>query len=174
MKVYIGPYPNWWGPYQIADLLQYVGVSEDTCYDIGNWLSNTWVGNFLQWIHDKKKRKIKVQIDRYDAWSAHHTLALVILPVLQSLKQHKLGSGFVDDVDVPEHIRSTADPDYKPDAWGSDKYVHDRWDYALNEMIYAFEQELSDDPDVEYNEIIQTRVRNGLKLFGTYYQTLWD
>ena len=61
MKVYIGPYRNWWGPYQLANLLQKVGVSDDRCDKIGEWLSDTWVDDLCQWIDSKEKRKIKVR-----------------------------------------------------------------------------------------------------------------
>ena len=35
MKVTIGPYRNWIGPYQIANSLKKIGVSDDTCYKLG-------------------------------------------------------------------------------------------------------------------------------------------
>lgn len=66
MKIYIGPYKNWWGPYQIADLLQKVGVSEDRCEKIGEWLANTRLMDFCQWVDSKRKRNIKVRIDEED------------------------------------------------------------------------------------------------------------
>ena len=55
MKVYIGPYKNWIGPYQIADLLQYIGFSEDTCHKIGERLSKTFLNTICLWIDSKKK-----------------------------------------------------------------------------------------------------------------------
>jgi len=55
-----------------------------------------------------KQRKISVQIDPWDTWSADHTLALIIAPVLQKMKDDKQGAPHVDDADVPEHLRSTA------------------------------------------------------------------
>jgi hypothetical protein len=55
-------------------------------------------------------------------------------------------------------------------------------------MIYAFEMILDDDWDLEIYERrggwskeslaerdeIQKRINNGLRLFGKYYQSLWD
>ena len=35
MKVYIGPYKEWWGVYQLADLLKKVNVSQNRCEEIG-------------------------------------------------------------------------------------------------------------------------------------------
>ena len=37
MKVIIGKYKNWIGPYQIADSLQWLGWSEDKCHLIGEY-----------------------------------------------------------------------------------------------------------------------------------------
>ena len=35
MKVYIGEYPSWFGPYQLADLTQKLGVSEGRAFQLG-------------------------------------------------------------------------------------------------------------------------------------------
>ena len=43
MKVYIGPYRDWIGPYQIADKIPF--LSEDTRDKIGDWLSSTWIND---------------------------------------------------------------------------------------------------------------------------------
>lgn len=37
MRVKIGPYINWWGPFQIADLLRFVGFSKKRRRRIGTW-----------------------------------------------------------------------------------------------------------------------------------------
>jgi hypothetical protein len=186
MKINIGPYITWIGPYQIADLLKHFGVSEDRYHAIGSWLADTWVNDVCQWIYSKKKRKVSIRIDKYDVWSMDGTLAMIIVPMLKQLKQQKHGSPLVDDVDVPETIRSTADPEYKADApWNSDKFIHDRWDYVMEQMIWSFEQCLSEnDPmmlyygdgkaDAEGYKQHQVRIQNGLQLFGKYYQGLWD
>ena len=115
MKVYIGPYKNWIGPYQLANMIPF--ISEDTSEKIGDWLSKTWVNDFCEWYYSKLKRKIKVRIDKYDTWSMDNTLALIILPMLKQLKETKHGSPLVDDEDVPEHMRHTLskgpdEPDY--------------------------------------------------------------
>lgn len=199
MKVYLGPYKNWIGPYQIADMIPF--ISEDTSHKIGTWLAETWVNDFCVWIDSKKKRKIKVRIDKYDTWSMDHTLSYIILPMLKQLKETKHGSQWVDDEDVPPHMR------HQGENW-----VHYKWDWVLNEMIWAFEQELDEDwtdkyhhGEPKYNwELIseneeedtsrytvtqlnsdywvdyegmqahQDRITNGFRLFGKYYQGLWD
>ena len=141
MKVYIGPYKNWIGPYQLADMIPL--ISQDTSHKIGEWLAETWVNTVCEWIHGNQERKIKVRIDKYDTWSMDNTLAHIILPMLKQLKATKHGSPFVDDEDVPEHMRHTyskGPDDYETD----DPWVHFKWDWVLNEIIWTFENELDD------------------------------
>jgi len=149
MRVNIGPYRTWWGPYQLADLLQRVGVNEDRCHLIGEWLADTWVSDLCQWVDSKKKRKVDIRIDNYDIWSMEHTLSLIALPMLKLLKEKKHGSPFVDDEDVPEHLRSSAAPP-KENEWDTDELFHDRFSWVLDEMIWAHEQVLNDDEHSEY------------------------
>ena len=56
MFFYLGKYVDWVGSYQIANSLQKIGVSEDRCEKIGDFLAETWLHKFLEWIHDKRKR----------------------------------------------------------------------------------------------------------------------
>ena len=153
MKVSIGPYKNWIGPYQIAGLLNYVGVSKKKCNHIADSMPD-WVTNVCAWIHSKNKRKQKVHIDYWDTWNMDDTLALIILPMLKQLKEKKHGSAIVDLEDVPEHLRGNGTSQnediqlhldfgadhkeqFEKDAWAS---LHDRWDWVMDEMIWAFEQ----------------------------------
>lgn len=213
MKVYIGPYRNWVGPYQIAELLNFA-IGKEKSHKLGEWLADTWVSDLCQWVEKKKKRKIKVRIDHYDTWGMDHTLAFIILPMLKKLKEEKHGTPFTDDEDVPENIRSTAlpPPEHEYDV---DEHHVARWDYIMDEMIFAFESTVDDswedqfhkgkiefkmiplpnqenlpkeerltemvkgdndthEFDVEGYKAYQARIRNGLRLFGKYYQCLWD
>ena len=139
MKINIGPHRSWIGPYQLADLLKVFGVSEDRCHSIGEWLSNTPLLPVCQWIDKRKKRKVKIRIEKYDTWNMDSTLALIILPMLRQLKETKHGSPNVDDTDVPKHLRSTsAQP--KENEWDTDANWHARWDWVMDEMIWTFEQ----------------------------------
>jgi len=88
---------------------------------------------------NSRKRKINIRIDNYDVWSADHTLALIIHPVLVKLKEQMHGSPNVDDEDVPDHIKSTA-AGPKENEWDTDDKHFDRWNWVLDEMIWAFEQ----------------------------------
>jgi len=143
MNVKIGPYINWWGPYQFANLLIHVGLSKERCEKIGDCLANSWVGEFCQFVHGLRKRTIKVKLDPYDTWSMDSTLAHIIHPMLIQLKETKHGSPLTDDEDVPEHLRSTSAPP-KEDEWDIDAFHHQRWDWILDEMIWAFSQQLID------------------------------
>ena len=203
MKVYIGPYKKWWGPYQIANLIPF--VSEDTSEKIGDWLAKTWVNKVCEWFYSKNERKIKVRIDRYDTWSMDHTLGLIILPMLKQIKETKHGSPYVDDEDVPAHMRHTLSKG--PDDYETeDRWIHYKWDWVLNEMIWAFETHLNEaweepfihgTPDYEFDVFdddykvmrqknlnywvdsdkikeYNDRIDNGFRLFGKYYRNLWD
>ena len=110
----------------------------------------TWIYKLLLWI-DKQKNKIprqKIVIDRWDTWSMDHTLAPIILPMLKQLKETKHGSGQVDLEDVPEYMRTTTTEDwdqqrcfdfYHEDTEKRQYDIHDRWDWVLDEMIFAFD-----------------------------------
>jgi hypothetical protein len=188
MKVYIGPYRNWIGPYQIAEkILFWMDSESDRVGNLGDRLGRmTWLCKFCEWIHSKKNRKIKIHIDNYDTWSMDNTLAYIVLPMLKQLRGTKHGAPYVDDEDVPEHLRSTA-AEPKENEWDTDSNHFKRWDWIMDEMIYAFEKELDEDWDLEiyknggWNEenidkrnTIQDRMSNGFRLFGKYYQALWD
>ena len=187
MKVNIGPYRNWFGPYQLAEKIMFwKDKDDDAVFDFGEKISNTFIGDFLQWVDSKKKRKVKVHIDKYDTWGMDHTLALIILPMLKQLRDTKHGSPAVDDKDVPKHLRCGVEPasaDYEPDGkW------HQRWEWVMDEMIWAFEQIVDDDNDSQFfDHSIEPngfdvkgwkkhhkRINNGTRLFGVYYQGLWD
>ena len=146
MFVKIGPYKSWFGVYQCVDLLQKVGVSEDTCEKIADWIcDHTPAENVFNFFNDLKgERKVKVRIDKYDTWNMNDTLAHIILPMLKQLKATKHGSQIVEDEDLPVHMRY-GDPDE------CDNWVHYRWEWVLNEMIWAFEQELDDDWEAQFH-----------------------
>lgn len=124
----------------------------------------------------KGERKVIVKIDKEDTWAAYITLAHIIHPLLIELKKTKHGVPFTDDEDVPEgqNLRSTEAPPIKH-TWDADDNFFKRWEWIIDEMIWAFNQILKDDVyhDVESKEDYE-RVTNGLKLFGKYYFCLWD
>ena len=254
MKVYIGPYRNWFGPYQLAELLCFwvkevpgeygIRSKPDWVHDFGDFLAHgfhrkqendnrmfkrnrheTWLYKLLTWIHSKQKRKMDIRIDHYDSWNMDSTLSPIILPLLKQLKATKHGSGMINLEDVPVELRYTTTEEYEGqktfDFYHEDKQdddagpnIHTRYEWVLDEMIWAFEQmqpdcdweeqystgeidfitEVSDtdangkprlyqlkegpdhtrETDWEAMQKHQDRISNGLRLFGKYYQTLWD
>lgn len=155
MKIYIGPFKNWIGPYQIAETI--VFWDKDKAHEFGRFLSTgstkqtrsnklfddekhyTWFHRFLSWIDGKKERKVDVRIDDYDIWNTDSTLALIVLPMLQKIKDAKQGTPFIQDEDVPDELKSSnAKP--KEHKWDWDDNNEARWNWVLSEMIWAFEQ----------------------------------
>lgn len=231
MKVNIGPYIHWYSTDELENrwLAWNHGVSRWEGVDEKDYtaLDKTVIAILDGWqfvlkhtinrIQNMRKRKIKVRIDSYDLWGMDDTLALIIAPMLRKLKDAKHGSPCVSDDDVPDHLKTPA---------GSDEYndpmVHEKWDWVVDEMIWAFEQlEKGTLTGVEWDEQFHsgvhdtvfipvdedgntvekddakffrmektekdthvfdsvgymahyTRMKNGFRLFGVYYQGLWD
>jgi hypothetical protein len=228
MKVVIGPYTTWIGPYQIAEKLCWwakperdeIGMKRkpDWVHEFGRWLSENKDGSdstltkVCQWIESKRHRQVYVRIDKYDTWGMDHTLAHIILPMLVQLKATKHGAPDVADTDVPKHLWS-ANAEPKESEHDTDSNHFKRWDYVLDEMIFAFESkrdgtwqdkyssgniDWTSEPcewdengkpkmftmghgpkhtykcDYEGMEVEQKRISKGFKLFGKYYENLWD
>lgn len=119
-------------------------------------------------IHDSRYyKRVNVKLDRWDTWSMSETLAEIIVPMLTQLQQTKHGAPFVDAEDVPEHLRPATD---RPSDGSVDETHFDRWDWVLNEMIEVFT--LIKDGKLDHTN--HMRIDNGTRLFGKYYQNLWD
>jgi hypothetical protein len=220
MKVVIGPYRSWIGPYQIAEALCFwvpkklhkgdiLKRKPDWVHDFGHWLATSktrddgysWLYRLCNWIESKKDRQIYVRIDRYDSWSADHTLALIAVPLLKQLQASKHGGPFVDDADVPEGLGLRSyETDKLPRDGDVDANHFRRWDWVLSEIIWALEQKTSDNVEDQFyskknpglrDESFESMMDNiqidmaGLKawqerkdrgflLFGKYYENLWD
>jgi len=100
----------------------------------------------------RKNKAETIIIDDFDVWNLDHTLALIIVPALKILKQKKQGSPFVKNEDVPEHLRATEEELKHNDTGGdTDKHYFERWDWVLNEMIWAFQQKLEDWEEAYYS-----------------------
>jgi hypothetical protein len=99
---------------------------------------------------DAPDRTIQVEIEKFDTWSMDHTLALIIHPMLVQLKASIHGAPNTDDADVPEHLRSTLSSIPKTDVCDTDEFHFDRWNWILDEMIWAFEQTINDDGDEQF------------------------
>lgn len=164
MKVYIGPYRNGFGSYQIAKtILFWKDEDTDEGYEavdkLYNKLEKIGVGKVCVWINKKFDRKIKVRIHNYDTWGMDHTLAYIILPMLKQLKATKHGSPYVDQEDLPVELRLTKRETKVHDEghWNeklkateeeidaaSNKF-HAQFDWIMDQMIWSFEQEFDED-----------------------------
>jgi len=202
VKVYLSKYRyHWISPYTV---LEKVFFWREIDYDepiIDKWSDRlTPICQGIQKVLDFIHPKINyVKIDRWDTWSMDYSLSHIVVPMLKQLKETKHGSSFVDDEDVPEELKSTSAPP-KENDYDIDENHFKRWDWALNEMIWAFEQNLDDKSEekffdhTEWDEgekdfgknlhkikidqpglkAHQDRKANGFRLFGKYYSGLWD
>jgi hypothetical protein len=215
LKVYINNYRyHWLSPYTILEKVFFWREIDFDEPKIEKWADRLApFSRALQKVLDIIHPKINyVKIDRWDTWSMDDTLAYIILPMLKQLKESKQGSPKVDDEDVPEELKSTSAPP-KENEYDIDENWHKRWEYVLNEMIFAFENkvnydwtdkyytgksdykfepssrdengkptmyEMVDGPNhtlkVDYDgmKVEQARMTNGFRLFGKYYEGLWD
>jgi hypothetical protein len=246
MRVNIGPYTNWFGPYQLAELLCFwvkevpgeygMKSKPDWVHNFGEWLAygsvepepkvgevsswtrdhreSTLLNKFLTWVESKKKRKLEVRIDKWDTWNMDSTLAHIILPMLKQLKEIQHGCAMVDAEDVPENLRVTERQEWDAQMDLFDMPIEsevslteERWNYVMDEMIFAFECKLDDSWEDEFRsgeidmqwkkleggmsqmidgpnntykcdydgmKVVENRIQNGFRLFGKYYQNLWD
>jgi hypothetical protein len=150
------------------------------------------------WFDKRPGQRIKVRIDRWDTWSMDNTLAHIILPMLKQLKETKHGGPYVDLKDVPKELHGKKLTKKQKDNGEVDDKHFERWDWVLDEMIWAFEQKCRDHWEEDYygpyieskdkRELFgrfewtddegrkkhQERMSNGFRLFGKYYENLWD
>ena len=241
MKVYINKYKDHWiSPYTIIDYIFFwtdwskcsrdksVQAAIDDMNGTKKYIEHpAWVEKWsdrlmpisvaIQWVWDKIDRKIDyVKIDRWDTWSMDSTLSHIVLPMLKQLHATKHGAPNVDDEDVPDNLKSTSAPP-KENEYDTDDNHFKRWDYVLEEMIFAFEHkvdyswqdkfrsgdfdtiwvpvdkdgnevpkgehkfyQMKDGPNHTYKcdydgmKKVEDRMQNGFRLFGKYYQSLWD
>lgn len=216
MKIYIGPYHHWFAPYRwMKKLLRWwYGVNERRVnlddYDRVNDIARRrfkWLRAIEDWVDSRYPRKIQIRVDYYDTWNMDDTLGKIVLPMLKQLKETKHGSALVDDDDVPDELKSTnAEPltDAQIKMGYCDNNTHKRWEWVLNEMIWAFEQIVDNDSESQFHSDIdpakprhetgisfkeslargkfdyeaykvwQNRKTRGLTLFGKYFEGLWD
>ena len=222
MKVYKSKYRNHWiSPYTILEKVCFWEKDKDIFYNLNDEPNHkyekitnvlTYVSRGIQWFLDKVHPRVEyVKIDYWDTWSMDHTLADIILPMLKQLKATQHGAPLVDDEDVPKELRSIyALP---KDEYDTDGNHFKRWDWVLDEMIFAFEHKVDDSwedqfrsgdhdmksvpcawdengkptmyewvkgPNDTYKcdydgmQKVRDRMKNGFRLFGKYYEGLWD
>ena len=206
MKVKIGPYVNRWTSQVHYD---YMNKKYDYQWEKNTTKFETFLEKLedaLQWVYnhtvnlylDNKKVNRKVKIHDYDTWSMDNTLAYIIHPMLVQLKATKHGAPMVDLKDVPKEFHPTKEQIKEYEKNGTtDPMFFDRWEWIIDEMIYAFESKMQEDDELSFfGEWIEDetkvlggkfknvdwdglkahrdRVANGFRLFGKYYEALWD
>jgi hypothetical protein len=218
MKVYIGPYDHWFRPYTWLKraVQRWYGVynaRNEEEYDkqeqIDSWVFKRfyYLNRLENWINHCRPRKVKIRIDAYDTWGMDDTLALVVLPMLKQLKETKHGSPHVEDEDVPDELKSVNAAPMTAEQQNMgypDDNTHKRWDWVMNEMIWAFEQMVDPNAEDKFHYDLdpakprtelglsfqdamrrggydrdghmewQSRKSRGLLLFGKYFEGLWD
>jgi hypothetical protein len=99
------------------------------------------------------RRKISVQIDKFDTWSFDHTLAHIIYPALLQLKatKHGVPSQLVDDVGGEDWNQQDSFDFYKETHQESWDIACKRWDEILDKMIWAFKQLADDNYSEKYH-----------------------
>lgn len=152
MKVYIGPYTSdlipvyqWERSYEMwRSGKLYLEEEDYTWYDklvLGFFDTLVILAHPINRWSNSRKRKVKVRVDNYDVWGADHTLAMIIAPTLKKLKEIKHGYPHVDNEDVPEELRFTLSEKEEYEWDGTVDAKHEaRWEWVLDEMIWAFEQ----------------------------------
>ena len=200
MKVYIGKYRD-----RLNCKLHTRYMNKKYSFD---WpKEQSWFENLLEKIEDyvqdfynifneayfdKRVSQHKyIKVDRWDTWSLDHTLADIILPCLIQLRAETQGAPHVNPEDVPESLRPKVFPEDDVD----DTHFQ-RWDWVLDEIIFAFASKTEDWEEDYYGDWIpgenggimggqfewtddegrkahQERISNGFRLFGKYYENLW-
>ena len=126
----------------------------------------------------RKNRAEKVVIDDTDVWNLDHSLALIIVPALKILKEKKQGAPSVDNEDVSDELRASDEELHTYSKNGeTDEHYFDRWDYVMDEMIFAFESKLEDweeqfmsgETDVDFKEIPDKKDSEGEPLYEMVY-----
>ena len=167
MKIYLSNYRDHWiSPYKILEKVFFwreIDYDEPIIEKLSNILNPFCVAwhKFLDFVHPRINY---VKIDHYDTWSMDSTLAPIILPMLKQLRDTKHGSPQVDPDDLPEYMRTTTTEDWdsqsvfdfynekQSDGYDIDGYdVHKKWEWVLNEMIFAFEHLVDDEWENEFS-----------------------
>ena len=171
---------------------------------IGNYPTHrfyhNWLYNVFGW---SPKERVSVHIDKWDTWSMDWTLAHIVVPMLEQLRDSTHGAPIVDEADRPEHLLGTVVDKASGDV---DEFHFDAWDWILGEMLFAHQSKLEEweqqffsgvhdttweelpsgysemkkgpndtfQIDWEGRKAYQARITNGFRLFGKYYESLWD
>ena len=157
------------------------------------WILNKTINPFNEW----RGQKIRVHVDEHDVWSADVTIAHMALPLLEKLRDEKHGYPLIDPKEIeglPRELKpKKKDLEEYSKSGMPDPKAEDRWNWVLNEMIFAMQCITDDswedeffapsDPndmmtmrciDKEGYDNTHKRINRGLKFFGIWFRSLWD
>jgi len=145
MKINIGPYKGHITTHKLkCNYLEF--MYGDDWFEIKKeqyvWIDHIVVGILdgidycLKPVNRFRDRKIKIKYHNYDTWNLDHTLAMIILPGLKQLKATNHGYGQVDNEDLPT-------------ACLKDASGEERWEWVMDEMIWAFDELVNHCPGAE-------------------------
>lgn len=143
-----------------------------------------------------ENRVVNIEIHDYDLWNVDSTLTLIIHPLLVKFRDsNRMGFFPVMNEDLPDELHVDEKKLYSyssnEEERVSEEMLSKREIYILNEMIYAFEN-IKNNSEInvlwgEYDsgkickeefmkkvDLHENRKQNGLRLFGKYFQSLWD
>ena len=159
MKIKIGDYP-----YGLTCTIYNNYMNKR--YDYGDWpTEHTRFERCLEWLDDRiqdfynifnwlwfdrRQQKINVHIDPWDTWSMDHTLSHIVVPMLIQLKETKHGAPYVDTKDVPAELQPKKLTKKQKQNGETDNTHFERWDWVLDEMIFAFESKRQDDWEQQF------------------------
>jgi len=154
---------------------------------------NKTINRYNEW----RGQKVRVHVENHDIWSADATIAHMVLPLLEKLRDEKHGYPLIDPKEI-EGLPKELKPKKKEAEEYSKKGLPDpkaeaRWNWVLNEMIFAMECIIDnswedeffgrDDPDdmlsvkmidKEGYDNTHKRIDRGLRFFGLWFRALWD
>lgn len=204
MKIYIGKYKSWFGPYQLAERILFFtkrkGEYPEYVHKFGEWLDTgkirpkqkvgeirdmftktkkTYLSRFLSYVDSKKKRKIKIRIDKYDTWNADDTLARIIHPLLVKYKEKLHGhptqlteESWGEILDKMIFAFYYCIEENEPDFSGQEKSnpKSKKLENGCYEIIFDGENIY----DLEAEKAHYEKVQEGLDLFAKYFRNLWN
>lgn len=174
MRVKIGPYVRWFGPYQLAETICFWAKEEkdehgfpktpDWVHKFGEWLAHgsiepePVVGETRAWNRERTstwlyrflswihiKQQRTIQV-RIDPWDTWSMDHTLAHITLPMLRQLKETKHGSPLVDDEDVPEHLRSTAAPPRAneWDTDDNHHARWDWVMSEMIFAFECKLDD------------------------------
>jgi len=181
MRVKIGKYTTWWGPYQLAEVICFWARDKkdehglpdkpDYVHKFGEWLAHgsiepdQEVGEVLSWGRERhvtllykflswfNSKKSRTIKVQIDPWDTWSMDHTLAYIVLPMLKQLK------ETQHGAPHVEDDDVPEHlrstsappKENDWDTDDNHFKRWDYVLGEMIFAFESKLDDSWEEQFH-----------------------